>query len=167
MSPPLVAKSSFPPVADAHTRLLVLGSLPGEISLAKAQYYANPRNQFWLLMTAVTGVELAALPYEARLAALLDVGVGLWDVIQSAVRAGSLDANIRDHQPNALADFCASLPSLRAVAFNGGKASMIGRQRLVGAQGLELVSLPSSSPAHTLPLARKQAAWIGLRAFLA
>lgn len=158
-------KSSFPPVADARTRLLVLGSLPGEISLARAQYYANPRNQFWTLMTAVTGIKLAEMAYEARLAALLDAGVGLWDVIQSAVRAGSLDANIRDHQPNALAEFCASLPALRAVAFNGGKSAGIGRRQLARAD-LALVALPSSSPAHTLPLARKQAEWIGLRAHL-
>ena len=160
-----IPKSSFPPVADARTRLLVLGSLPGESSLAQAQYYANPRNQFWTLMAAVTGVELAGIAYEARLAALLDAGVGLWDVIQSAVRTGSLDANIRDHQPNALAEFCATLPALRAVAFNGGKSAGIGRRQLAGS-GLALVALPSSSPAHTLPLARKQAEWIGLRAHL-
>ena len=55
-------KASFAPVADARTRLLVLGSLPGEKSLAAAQYYANPQNQFWRLMQAVTGAPLLSLP---------------------------------------------------------------------------------------------------------
>ena len=90
-----VIKRSFAPVVDANTRILVLGSLPGEASLRAAQYYANPRNQFWRLMEPVVEGPLTDLPYEARLATLLSAGVGLWDVIRSANRAGSLDADIR------------------------------------------------------------------------
>ena len=161
-----VIKSSFPPVADARTRVLILGSLPGELSLSRAQYYAHPRNQFWRLMQAVIGTELASLPYPARLAALTDAGVGLWDVIGSAERRGSLDTAIRNHQANALAEFAASLPALRAVAFNGGKASGIGRRLLDEARGFEQVTLPSSSPAYTLSLERKALQWLPLRAFL-
>jgi TDG/mug DNA glycosylase family protein len=144
---------------DANTRVLVLGSLPGEASLRAAQYYANPWNQFWRLMEPVVAAPLADLPYDARLATLLSAGVGLWDVIRSANRSGSLDANIRDHQPNALAALAVTLPSLRAVAFNGGKASRLGRSLLGDASGVALVSLPSSSPAYTAPFESKQAAW--------
>lgn len=144
---------------DAATRILVLGSLPGDASLRAAQYYANPRNQFWRLMEPVVAAPLLELPYEARLATLLSAGVGLWDVIRSANRSGSLDADIRDHQPNALADLVATLPSLRAVAFNGGKAATLGRRLLGDARGLALVSLPSSSPAHTASLEGKRLKW--------
>jgi TDG/mug DNA glycosylase family protein len=161
-----VIKSSFPAVADINTRVLILGSLPGEISLSRAQYYAHPRNQFWRLMQAVIGTDLAGLPYPARLAALADAGVGLWDVIGSAERRGSLDADIRNHRANALAEFAASLPALRAVAFNGGKASDIGGRLLDAAPGFDQVTLPSSSPAHTLAFERKAAEWLRLRAFL-
>ena len=161
-----VVKSSFGAVADARTLVLVLGSLPGEMSLARAQYYGNPRNQFWWLMEAVTGVELVALPYEARLESLLLAGVGLWDVIRSARRSGSLDAAIRQYEPNALADLAARLPSLRAVAFNGGAAAKIGGKLLAGMPGLALIALPSSSPAHTAALEVKHAAWLQLAAFL-
>jgi hypoxanthine-DNA glycosylase len=156
---PAVIKRSFAPVVDANTRILVLGSLPGEASLRAAQYYANPRNQFWRLMKPVVGVPLPDMPYEARLATLLSAGVGLWDVIRSASRSGSLDADIRDHQPNALADLVATLPSLRAVAFNGGKAATLGRRLLGDAKGLALVPLPSSSPAHTASFDSKQLKW--------
>lgn len=168
-SPPAAEarKASFPPVVDARTRLLVLGSLPGEKSLAAAQYYANPQNQFWRLMEAVTGRALAALPYPERLDALLADGVGLWDVVGSAVRPGSLDTAIRDHQPNALPELCANLPALRAVAFNGGKAAALGRRILADRTDLTLLALPSSSPAHTVGFDRKREAWGVLGDYLA
>ena len=161
-----VRKASFPPVVDVRTRLLVLGSLPGEKSLAAAQYYANPQNQFWRLMQAVTGSPLLSLPYGERLELLLAAGVGLWDVVGSAVRPGSLDTAIRDHQPNALPELCASLPGLRAVAFNGGKAAKLGVKILAGHPRLALIPLPSSSPAYTLRFERKLAAWEVLGAHL-
>src|SRR5690606_13297202 len=93
---PAALKRSFAPVVDEGTRVLLLGSLPGEQSLALGQYYGNPRNQFWKLMEAVTGAALEVLPYPARLDALLREGVGLWDVVDTASRAGSLDAAIRN-----------------------------------------------------------------------
>ena len=162
------AKTSFPAVADARTRVLILGSLPGEVSLRKAQYYAHPQNQLWRLMEPVIGRPLADAPYEARLERLHEAGVGLWDVIRSARRVGSLDAAIRDHMPNRLAEFIAGLPELRAIGFNGGKASQIGRKALAAVEGgPALITLPSSSPAHaSVPFAGKQAAWLALKAFL-
>lgn len=165
-SDPAASKASFAPEADPRARVLVLGSLPGEISLRRGQYYANPQNQFWRLMQAVVGVELDDLPYEARLAALKSAHVGLWDVIHSAERRGSLDATIRAHRPNALTELLAGLPELRAVAFNGGKAFAIGRRTLAGEARVELVPLPSSSPAHTAPFERKLEQWMALRRFL-
>lgn len=161
--PPL--KRSFSPVVNGATRLVVLGSLPGEESLARSRYYANPRNQFWMLIGSVIGADLVALDYEERLAALLGAGVGLWDTVGSATRQGSLDAAIRGHTPNALAELAARLPKLRAFAFNGGKAAAVGR-RALGATPLHLVQLPSSSPAYTMPFAAKQAEWMKLREFL-
>lgn len=160
-------KRSFPPVADARTRLLVLGSLPGERSLAQARYYAHPQNQFWPLIGAVIECDLVALDYPDRLAALREARIGLWDVIASARRAGSSDAAIRDHDPNDLAGLVAALPSLRAVGFNGGKAQAIGARALAGvATSIARVALPSSSPLHTVGLAAKLPHWLALRRFL-
>ncbi len=153
-------------MTDVRTRLLVLGSLPGEVSLARGQYYAHPQNQFWRLMAEVTGRPLPAMAYEARLAALLEAGVGLWDVIATAERAGSLDGAIRAHQPNALGALAAGLPRLQAIAFNGGKAAAIGRKALAGLEDWALVDLPSSSPAYTRPFAEKLAAWKVLAAIV-
>ena len=101
------------------------------------------------------------------LATLLEAGVGVWDVIASAERLGSLDTNIRNHQANALADFAATLPELRAVAFNGGKASSLGRKQLGLEPGYALITLPSSSPAHAaLSFEQKRAEWQTLASFV-
>lgn len=160
-------KASFPPIVAPDTRLLLLGSLPGEASLRATRYYAHPQNQFWRLTGAVIGrADLHVLDYEARLAALRAAGVGLWDVVADAVRPGSLDGAIRDHRPNDLLALIAGLPLLAAIGFNGGTAARIGR-RLIGERSdIRLVDLPSSSPAYTLPFAEKRGQWIALREIL-
>jgi hypoxanthine-DNA glycosylase len=167
-------KASFPPVAAPDARLLILGSLPGEASLAAGRYYAHPGNQFWRLVGAAIDRDIAALEYDERLAALRDAGVALWDVVASATRRGSLDGAIRDVRGNALAALAASLPLLRAVAFNGGTAARIGRRLFAGtpsdtsptASELALIDVPSSSAAYTLPFAAKRERWKTLRSFL-
>lgn len=162
----MTLKRAFDPVVDANTRLLILGSLPGDASLKAAQYYGHPQNGFWRLVGGVIGVDLVALPYAERLEALKAAGVGLWDVIASARRPGSLDTAIRDVEAADLNQLVNSLPALRAVAFNGGTAARIGRRNLSLAAGIDLIDLPSSSPAYTRPLWEKAAAWSVLSTFL-
>jgi hypoxanthine-DNA glycosylase len=157
----------FPPVTRPDTRLLVLGSLPGAISLAQQRYYAHPKNMFWRLMSAVTGQNLVPLAYEERLKALLDAGVGLWDTVAAATRDGSLDSAIRLHEASDLAALVATLPGLRAIAFNGAKSAAIGRRQLGEASDLALIDLPSSSPAYaSLGFEKKREAWLALAAYL-
>jgi len=160
-------KSAFPPVVSPDTRVLILGSLPGEASLAAQRYYAHPQNRFWHLAGAVIGRDdLPSLDYDARLAALLSAGVGLWDTVASALREGSLDSAIREAEHAALAELAAGLPQLRAVGFNGGASARIGRKLLAGS-GLALVDLPSSSPTYAaMPFAQKRARWLELQRFL-
>ena len=159
-------KRSFPPVADERTQVLVLGSLPGEQSLAQQRYYAHPQNQFWRLIGVVIERDLPALPYEQRLEALLESRVGLWDTVGCATRAGSLDSAIKLREANALPKLVAGLRDLRAVGFNGGKSASIGLPLLSGLKGLALVALPSSSPASTVPFGAKLDRWMALKTFL-
>lgn len=159
-------KSSFPPVTSPATRVLILGSLPGERSLAEQRYYAHPRNRFWQLVGHAIGQELEPLAYEQRLAALLAAGIGLWDTVASATRPGSLDTAIRDAEHNSLAGLIATLPALRAVAFNGAASARIGMAQLAGSP-LALLPLPSSSPANAaIPLAEKQRRWAAIADYL-
>ncbi|ATQ75123.1 DNA-deoxyinosine glycosylase [Massilia violaceinigra] len=155
-----VLKRCFAPVVDAHTRILVLGSLPGERSLAQQQYYGNRQNRFWTLMSGITAVDLVALDYEARLRALLAHGIGLWDVVAQARREGSLDSQIRGHVGNDLVGLVESLAQLRTIAFNGGTAARLGMKALgEHARRYRIVPLPSSSPAYTAPYAEKLLVW--------
>lgn len=119
-------------------------------------------------MQAVTGRPLLGAAYAERLAQLLSAHVGLWDAIAIAERRGSLDGAIRNAAANTLADLVASLPTLRAVAFNGAKAAAIGRKELGQPDGLALIDLPSSSPAHArVSFEGKLAAWMALKPYLA
>lgn len=160
-------RKAFDPVVDAKTRLLILGSLPGEASLAAGQYYAHPRNAFWRLMGGLLGeADLHERPYEARLAALRARGVGLWDTVAEAERIGSLDAAIRLPVHADLTGLVAALPDLRAVAFNGGKAAALGARILKADDRLARIVLPSSSPALARPLSWKAEAWAALAPWL-
>ena len=160
-------KRCFDPVVNAQTRLLVLGSLPGEKSLEVRQYYGHRQNKFWELLGAVLDVDLRSLSYDERLAALLEHGIGLWDVIAEAERVGSLDAAICNASHNALVELLGALPNLRAIGFNGGTAARLGRRQLQSCTvGVSLVDLPSSSPAHTVGFEHKLKVWRQLSNYL-
>lgn len=161
-------KRAFDPVVDANTRLLILGSLPGEASLKVGQYYAHPQNGFWRLIGGVIGSpSMAKAPYAERLTILKDHGIGLWDVIAEAERIGSLDTAIRLPRHADLKGLVAALPRLEAIAFNGGKAAREGA-RVLGPEMEQVVRLilPSSSPAMARPLAWKAERWAILSAFV-
>jgi len=160
-------KAGLPPIARSDARLFILGSLPGDASLAARQYYAHPTNQFWRLVGSAIGAELQALPYEQRLECLSERRVGLWDVIASAARPGSLDQAIRDAQHNRIGQLLHDFPQLRAIAFNGSTAAAVGR-KLIGEPplGITLIDLPSSSAANTKRFDEKAAAWAVLAQFV-
>lgn len=160
-------KFGLPAIWSANTRLLILGSLPGDYSLAHAQYYAHPRNQFWTLLGDVTELDLTGMAYAERLQALTQRGIGLWDVVHSATRPGSLDSALRTVNDNPLNALISRMPHVRAVAFNGLTASQRGCRLLSARPDISLINLPSSSPAYTVSLESKRSAWSVLRTILA
>ncbi len=153
-------KSGLPPIARPDARLFILGSLPGDASLGAQRYYAHPTNQFWRLLGQAIGEELQSLSYDDRLEHLAERRIGLWDVIASAHRPGSLDQAIRLAEHNRVEQLLGDFPALRAIAFNGTTAAAIGR-RLVGESppGVTLIDLPSSSAANTTAFPDKLSAW--------
>ena len=162
----MAAVSSFPPVASRDARVLVLGSMPGVASLEAQRYYAHPRNAFWPIMGALLGFE-PALPYRRRLAALKRAGVALWDVLARCEREGSLDSDIEPGSVE-VQDFAGFLRRHRRVErvlCNGGAAFQLFRRRALPTlpasfDGLEVVQLPSTSPANAgVKLAEKLARW--------
>ena len=159
-------KDGLPLIAQSNARLFILGSLPGDASLAARQYYAHPTNQFWRLVGGAIGEELHGLSYEDRLQRLAERRIGVWDVIASASRRGSLDQAIRDAQHNRIEHLLQDFPQLRAIAFNGSSASAAGRKLMRDPPaGLTLIDLPSSSAANTLSFADKARDWAILAKF--
>jgi double-stranded uracil-DNA glycosylase len=158
--------ASFAPLAAPDARVLVLGTMPGVASLAAAQYYAHPRNQFWSLMGELCGARIE-LPYECRCRILLERGVALWDVFGSCVRPGSADSAIElpDAQLNDLGGFLEAHPALERILCNG-RLAHASFQRHWAVQvtakfpQIRVLAVPSTSPAHAgMTLAQKLALW--------
>lgn len=155
---------SFPPIAAPDAEILILGSMPGQASLAASEYYAHPRNAFWPIVSALFGFEVSA-PYTQRIEALKAARIALWDVLYTCTRPGSLDADIDPDSliANDLAGFLREHPAIKRVFFNGAKAESCFRQHIAPTLAAGAVScrrLPSTSPAHAaLSLEQKLDAW--------
>jgi len=155
---------SFPPIAAPDAEILILGSMPGQVSLAASEYYAHPRNAFWPIISALFNFDGKA-PYVQRVAALKSARIALWDVLATCIRPGSLDADIVPDSliANDLAGFLHQHPAIKRVFFNGAKAESCFRKHIaptLGAQALSCQRLPSTSPAHAaLSLEQKREAW--------
>jgi len=163
---------SFDPVVDRSAHALILGSMPGVVSLRAHQYYAHPRNAFWPIMAEILGFT-ASTPYDARLEVLKTSGIALWDVLQACVRTGSLDSAIEkgSRVPNDFVSFFKRHPGITLICFNGGEAEKSYTRYVLphlNISGVRCLRLPSTSPAHaSLSFQQKLTAWktaLGARA---
>ena len=161
--PAAPAKRSFPPIVDARARVLVLGTLPGEESLRRREYYAHPRNLFWPIVFGLFGAT-PAMDYAERLAFVMAQRIALWDVCELGEREASADSSIRSERPNAIDRLLEVHPLIRAVAFNGTTARRLYDRHFARRADLAYLALPSTSPAHArLDFAAKLARWTALR----
>ena len=154
----------FAPIAAPDARVLILGSMPGAESLAQGDYYAHPRNAFWPILADVAGIP-PGLDRPTRATLLAAHGLAIWDVCRQAQREGSLDAAIRAPHPNDFATFLSEHGGIRRICFNGRTAATLFARLVrpgLGDQlkGVELVDLPSTSPAHAaMPFSTKLQRW--------
>lgn len=144
--------TSLPPVVSPHSRILILGSMPGAESLRRQQYYAHPRNAFWYIMGQICGAGFD-LPYQERLIQMKQAGFALWDVLKHCQRQGSQDAKIvyETEETNDFESFLDAYSSIYLIGLNGGKAAdTFTKVDLPAAisQRITLVHLPSTSPAN-------------------
>lgn len=156
---------SFPPIETELSRVLILGTMPGRVSLREGQYYAHPQNLFWRIIGELVGFD-PTCPYEVRVDRVRSEGIAIWDVLKTCFRASSLDSAIEasSEVPNDLPGFLAGHPHVHRVCFNGVKAEMLFarhvRPRLVGHADLHYLRLPSTSPANaSVPRTEKLRAW--------
>jgi len=140
-------KRSFAPLVEPDSETLILGSLPGEASLAAVEYYAHPRNRFWRMLAAVFEEPLPT-GYEAKKALLRRHRIALWDMAKSAHRKGSLDSDITEVVVNEIDALLAAHPFIRTVCFNGQKAHALFRRHFRQRPDITYHPLPSTSPAN-------------------
>jgi len=144
--------SSFPPVADGRSRVLILGSMPGVASLKAQQYYGNSRNYFWRIVYALFGESAPHERYEDRLRFALAHGIALWDSIASCERKGSLDSDIRDAVPNDIPGLLRQYPGIAVLACNGAQSHAVLLRHFGAAPEVmerTVLRLPSTSPIPT------------------
>lgn len=155
-------KFSFEPIAGENARVLILGSIPGDRSLAQNEYYGHPQNRFWRVMARLCAQE-TPVSYPEKREMLLQNGIALWDVAHKAFRPGSMDSDIRDESPNDIPALAASLPQLHTIAFNGKTAERLYDRYFARIPNLRYLSLPSTSPANArFSLERLCQEWEGI-----
>jgi len=156
--PPAV--TGLPPIVGGRPVTLFLGNAPSVQSLAKRQYYGNPRNAFWPILGELLGFS-ADDPYERRTAAMIGAGYAVWDVLASCRRAGSLDSAVERESVvvNDFRSFFTEWPTIERVFFTGGAAEANYRRLAWICPEVEYDRLPSTSPAHTVPFTEKLTAW--------
>lgn len=149
----------FPPIIDQHSRVLILGSLPGPQSLRAGQYYAHPQNKFWQLIYSVFDEQVME-DYQSRCEFLLQHRIGLWDVLQAADREGALDNNIRNAVANDFIAFFAHYPEVKRIIFNGRTAEKYFRQNYADLyRRMDHLCVLSSSPACARAEGIKEKNW--------
>jgi hypoxanthine-DNA glycosylase len=144
---------SIEPIIGRNPRIIILGSMPGIISINAIQYYANPRNLFWMVLADLFGIDINC-SYESKVQQVQQLPIIIWDTLKSCHREGSLDSKIlsTDLEANDIGALLKQFPTVQAIAFNGG-ASAKYFDRLVKPQlskdlSVELFKMPSTSPAN-------------------
>ena len=149
----------FAPIADADSRVLILGSMPSDASLAKGEYYGHPRNAFWPLISTLLG-EPYQHEYDDRKLMLQRYGIALWDVVSECERLGSKDTAIRSAVINDFMTFFTAHPAVKQVFFNGSKAYELYKQHVGFSEGrVHYHRLGSTSPAHAVSFDKRLSDW--------
>lgn len=162
-------KYGFTPIVNTHAKILILGSMPGEASLQKMQYYGHTRNSFWPIILTLLDqtADLDIIDYSQRKNLLIKNKIAVWDVLQSCFRSGSLDTAIKmkSIKVNDFYTLFSRYNAIEKVCFNGSKAESIYTKYILpdiskDFKYLKYARLPSTSPAYaSMNLQQKTQAW--------
>lgn len=141
-------KTAFKPIADQNSRILILGTMPGERSLKIQQYYGHGRNQFWKIMFEIFN-ESFTKDYGHRTELLLRKRIAIWDVLSHCESKGSSDNAIKNEVPNDFKTFYANYPGIKTVFLTSQKAEMFYDKYIGKKEGRMYYLLPSPSSANT------------------
>ncbi len=149
---------NIPPVYDADSRILILGSFPSEKSRASEFFYGHPQNRFWRLLARLYGCDAPSTNDEKR-EFLLERRIALWDVLAECDISGSSDVSIKNVVPNDISCILGAC-DLRGIFTNGKTAHRLYERYLLPTCGISDVCLPSTSPANaSFSMDRLAEAW--------
>ena len=157
--------SSFPPIIDKNSKILILGSIPGKKSLEKQEYYGHPQNKFWKIIFELFNEEFSE-DYTEKIKILKKNHIALWDVIDSCERKGSLDSEIKNEEANPIFELLEKHQKISAIFCNGGKSFKVVHQILGKNYKIPVFLLPSTSPLHTISFDEKLEKWKIIKNYL-
>lgn len=151
--------ASFAPVVNNQTEILILGTMPGAISLAKYEYYGHKQNAFWKIMYSVFSELPVAENFEEKVSLIKQHHLGLWDVLANCERKGSLDIHIKNHTENDIEGLLQRFPKIKKILFNGKESSKYFHRKFTEIGGIVYMVMPSTSPANTMKFEDKLHHW--------
>ncbi len=150
---------SFPPIVNDHAEILILGTMPGAMSLMKQEYYAHKQNAFWKIMYSVFSALPVSENFEEKVALIQQHKIALWDVLENCEREGSLDTNIKNHKENDILELLLEYPKIKTIVFNGKQSEKYFLKKFGVIDGIRYFQMPSTSPAHTMKFEDKLKLW--------
>ncbi|PVX47790.1 G/U mismatch-specific uracil-DNA glycosylase [Flavobacterium sp. 103] len=151
--------SSFPYFVDSNTELLILGTMPGSVSLAKQEYYGNPRNHFWKIICTICDALPIPENFDEKVKILQSNKIGLWDVLENCERKGSLDIHIKNQKENDFFALFEKFPKINKIVFNGKQSHAFFYKSFGQIKGITYYVMPSTSPANTMTFENKLKIW--------
>ena len=151
--------TSFPYFIDSKTEILILGTMPGAMSLEKQEYYAHPRNHFWKIICTLFAALPIPINFEDKIKILKENKIGIWDVLENCERKGSLDIHIKNHKENDFETLLKKFPRIRKIVFNGKQSHAFFIKKFGQIEGITYFVMPSTSPANTMSFENKLNNW--------
>lgn len=151
--------SSFPPIINKNAETLILGTMPGAMSLLKQEYYGHPQNAFWKIMFSIFGTLPVPDVFQEKAKLLTKNEIALWDVLQHCERKGSLDIHIKNQIENDFDSLLTEHPKIKRILFNGKESHKYFIRKFGQIEGISYHIMPSTSPANTIGFQKKLELW--------
>ena len=151
--------ASFAPVVNDNAKILILGTMPGAMSLAKQEYYGYPRNQFWKIIFTVFSKLPVPESFDEKIKTIQQNNIALWDVLADCERKGSLDIHIKNQTENDIENLLKAYPKIKTIIFNGKESHRFFQKKFSHINGISYHVMPSTSPANTMSFDKKLESW--------
>jgi len=151
--------ASFPPIVNNHSEILILGTMPGAMSLVKQEYYGHKQNAFWKIIYSLFSELPVAEHFADKKQLLLENNIAVWDVLAYCERKGSLDIHIKNQTENDIPELLRQFPKITKILFNGKESYKYFHRKFGDIEGISYHIMPSTSPANTIKFEDKLHFW--------